>query len=263
MTASAGRSPTAFVSWAHGDEAWQQTIARFVLALRKFGIDADVDLFHTHVGGVDWSTYGPTAIKENDFVIIAASTAYNQRWEGIRTTRAGAGAAREANVLKDLFDRDPIAFFKKVLIVVLAGSSDADIPAELASGLPRFDIPQIDERHLEDLLRRLTRQPAYVPAPPGRVPILPQALAGAGRTAGGTENSADNEEIVSSLVQRLERLEQNIEGTPVAAEDARTDLKAERSALSAALDVITSHPGVTPVEGLPVASSLDGAVRAS
>jgi branched-chain amino acid transport system substrate-binding protein len=250
------KPPKAFVSWAHSDDAWRDTIARFVVALREFGIDADVDLFHTHDGAVDWSTYGPNAIKENDFVLIAASAAYKERWEGPRTTRTGAGAAREANVLKALFDEDQAAFFKKVIVVVLPGARDADIPSELVAGLPRFVIPEIDKRHLEDLLRRLTGQPAFVPAPPGQVPILPPEIGGPVSAPKASGARAANDEVASNLKQRLEELDKNIAVTPGGADDARNDEKAERSALLAALKAITKrsqgNPQLPPRWRLPV-----------
>jgi hypothetical protein len=129
VTAVGGGPPKAFVSWAHSDDAWRDTIARFVVALREFGIDADVDLFHAHDGSVDWSTYGPNAIEDNDFVLLAASAADKQRWEeNFRPARTGAGAAREANVLKALFDRDQTAFFKKVIVVVLPAHKTPTFP---------------------------------------------------------------------------------------------------------------------------------------
>jgi len=230
VTAFGGEPPKAFVSWAHSDDAWRDTVARFVVALREFGIDADVDLFHAHDGSVDWATYGPNAIEQNDFVLLAASAAYKQRWEEFRTTRTGAGAAREANVLKALFDRDQTAFFQKVIVVVLPGAGDADIPNELVAGLPRFVIPKIDEHHLKDLLRRLTGQPAFVPAPTGRVPILPPEIGGPVR-----------------LKQRLDQLDRSIAATPAGAEDVRNDEKAERSALSAALKAITKRSHGSPL----------------
>jgi branched-chain amino acid transport system substrate-binding protein len=234
------------VSWAHSDDAWRDTIARFVVALRQLGIDADVDLFHAHEDAVDWSTYGPNAIEQNDFVLLAASAAYKQRWEEFRTNRTGAGAAREANVLKALFDRDQTTFFKKVIVVVLPGARDADIPNELAAGLPRFVIPEIDKRHLEDLLRRLTGQPAFVPVPLAQVPILPPAIVDPLRTAEASGGRVADDEVASDLKQRLEQLDKKIAETPVGSEDARNDEKAERSALSAALKAITKRPQGDP-----------------
>ncbi|MGI9099385.1 MAG: ABC transporter substrate-binding protein [Solirubrobacteraceae bacterium] len=233
------------MSWAHSDDAWRDTIARFVVALREFGIDADVDLFHAHDGSVDWATYGPNAIEHNDFVLLATSAAYKQRWDApqlaIATTGTGAGAAREANVLKALFNRDQTAFFQKVIVVVLPGARDADIPNELVAGLPRFVIPEIDERHLKDLLRRLTGQPAFVPAPPGQVPILPPEIGGPVRTTQASGDPAGNEKVASNLKQRLDQLDKSIAATPAGAEDTRNDEKAERSALSAALKAITKR----------------------
>lgn len=250
MTAFGGSTPKAFVSWAHSDDAWRDTIARFVVALREFGIDADVDLFHAHDGSVDWATYGPNAIEHNDFVLLATSAAYKQRWDApqlaIATTGTGAGAAREANVLKALFNRDQTAFFKKVIVVVLPGARDADIPNELVAGLPRFVIPEIDERHLKDLLRRLTGQPAFVPAPPGRVPILPPEIGSPVTTTQASADPAGNEKVASNLKHRLDQLDKSIAATPVGAEDTRNDEKAERSALSAALRAITKRAHGNP-----------------
>lgn len=139
------------------------------------------------------------AIEQKDFVLLAASAAYKQRWEDFGTTRTGAGAAREANVLKALFDRDQTVFFEKVIVVVLPGARDADIPNELAAGLPRFVIPEIDKRHLEDLLRRLTGQPAFVPVPLAQVPILPPAIMDPLRTAEASGDRVADEEVASDL----------------------------------------------------------------
>ena len=120
---------TAFISWAHGDETWERTIARFASQLRAFGVNADVDLFHLNDDDVIWTNYGGQAIQVNEFVLIAVSGAYKERWEGTNDSRVGAGAAREANVMKGLFDDDQRDFFRKVKIVLLPGSTVADIPA--------------------------------------------------------------------------------------------------------------------------------------
>ena len=91
-----------------------------------------MDLFHLQQPGIDWTTYGPNAIRDSDTIIIATSAAYKERWENQRESRLGAGAAREAAVLKDLIDRDQTTFYKKVVVVLLPGTSVDDVPAELA-----------------------------------------------------------------------------------------------------------------------------------
>ena len=163
----------AVVSWAHGGGDWQATVAVFAYTLCELGIDADLDLFHLHDPAVVWTTYGPRAIDESEFVLIPVSAAYKERWEGTNDPGTGAGAAREANTLKALFDEDQAAFHRKVKLIILPGATTDDIPAELKAAVQRFPIVTIDERGLEDLLRTLTGQPAFVPPPVGNVPLLP------------------------------------------------------------------------------------------
>jgi len=84
-------APSAFVSWAHADESWQETVATFAFKLRELGIDADIDLFHLHDPDIDWTTYGPRAIDEREFVVIPVSADYKKRWEGRSESGTGAG----------------------------------------------------------------------------------------------------------------------------------------------------------------------------
>jgi hypothetical protein len=168
-----GEAPVAFVSWAHGEPGWQTTVVEFTFKLRELGIDADIDVTHLHDPAVNWTTLGPRAIEESEFVLIPVSSGYKERWEGDAAPGTGAGAAREANTLKALFDKDQKAFQRKVKIVILPGASLDDIPTELRAIAQRFDVPTIDQDGLEDLLRTLTKQPEFVAPPVGRVPLLP------------------------------------------------------------------------------------------
>jgi hypothetical protein len=156
----------------------QQQTAEFAFKLREFGIDVDVDLFHAHDPSVNWTTYGPRAIKEREFVFILASPEYRERWEGTAAAGTGAGAAREANVLKALFNQDQDAFLRKVKIIMLPGATTEDIPLELQAVAQRFEIQAIDEDGLEDLIRTVSRQPAYVVPPLGALPFLPPVRGG-------------------------------------------------------------------------------------
>jgi hypothetical protein len=168
-----GEAPVAFVSWAHGDGDWQATVAEFAFELRKLGIDADIDLIHLQDRAVNWTTYGPRAIQESDFVLIVVSAAYKERWEDTNAPGTGAGAAREANTLKTLFGDNQEAFYGKVKIVILPGVTTDDIPTELKAVVHRFPIATIDRPGLEGLLRVLTDQPEFVAPPVGTVPLLP------------------------------------------------------------------------------------------
>jgi SEFIR domain len=173
-------SPSAFVSWAHGHGSWDATrqaewasvVTRFANALRHVGIDADLDRFHEHAPDINWQTYGSRAIHDNDYVLIAVSRGYKERWEGRNPPTEGAGAAREANVLKSLFDRDQATFWRKVKLVILPGASPDDIPDELG-GMRQFVIQSLEQQQLEDLVRTLTGQPRYAKSPIGQLAALP------------------------------------------------------------------------------------------
>jgi hypothetical protein len=166
-------APTAVVSWAHGDHGWQTSVAEFAFRLREFGVDVDLDLWHLHDPSVDWATYGPREIQARQFVLIPVSRAYKERWEGKAAVGTGAGAAREANTLKALFEEDQDAFRRKVKIILLPGATVPDIPTELRSTVQHFPVPTLDLVGLEALLRTLTGQPEFVAPELGPLPLLP------------------------------------------------------------------------------------------
>ena len=139
---------TAFVSWAHTDNAWgptqavqwRQTVLDFATALRRFGgVDADLDLWHT-AGHTNWSTFGVSGVRDSDFILIAVSSAYRERWEESGSPREGAGAAREANAIKSIFDRDRAEFRRRVKVILLQDATIDDIPMELLPSTERFRI---------------------------------------------------------------------------------------------------------------------------
>jgi hypothetical protein len=189
----------ALVSWSHGDDAWTETILEFTSKLRGLGIDADVDLFHAHDADVNWTTYGPQAIEDYDFVLLAVSANFKQRWEGRNDPSTGAGTVREANVLKTLFNEDQGAFYRKVKVVVLPGTTTSDIPSELKAAVQHFEIDPITEAALEDLLRTLTGKPAYPRPPLGEVPALEPVIPG-----GGSGTSPSLGVVARLLIEELE-----------------------------------------------------------
>jgi hypothetical protein len=184
----AERPITAFISWAHGDEAWAEVIAAFVFKLREYAIDAEVDLFHVDSQDVNWSTFGPRAIEDSDFVLLAVSPTYRERWDGRGDPRQGAGVAREAEVLKSLFDDDRDKFRRKVKVVLLPGARPDDIPRELRPSIKQFTIESFDLPGLTDRLRTLTQQPRWKRSELGEVPILPDNFA---RAPEGKEDDPD------------------------------------------------------------------------
>lgn len=170
-------SPKVFVSWAHGfststpsdERAWQTMVYGFTNMLRAVGIDADIDLFYLDDPTVDWTRFGPSRIVQSSFVLIAASRAYKERWDGTNLPTEGAGAAREADTLKGMFDLDQALFQEKVKVVLLPGRSLDDVPLELHR-LQRFSLPELAPRHLEPLRATLTGRPRFPAEPLGPGP---------------------------------------------------------------------------------------------
>lgn len=225
--------PRAFISWAHGDDDWLSAIATLAFQLRRLGVAADVDLFHFHDLDVNWSTYGTRTIQEADFVLIAASAAYKERWEGTNDPGEGAGTAREAAALKAMFEQDQEIFRRRVKVLVLPGTTGADVPGELLSSCQRFVLAKIDDESLEELLRTLTRQPAF-PAPPiGEVPVLPPKLL--------SVDDANPAERASQLRERLEQLQAELELVEPTENQRRSDLASEHRTVEAAIEVARSN----------------------
>ena len=133
--ADSGRNLTSFVSWAHSDQTWQKTIATFVFALRKVGITADVDSFDLQQPGIDWTTH---RTQRNSRQRIRSSSQRVQPTKSDGKIK-GRHAEEPAPLVRqpssrDLIDRDQTTFYKKVVVVLLPGTSVDDVPAELASG---------------------------------------------------------------------------------------------------------------------------------
>lgn len=208
------------VSWAHRGEKWstqqekdwEQSVMEFTTALRSMGIDADIDLFHAHEDGSDWTRFGQNAVRDADYVLVAITEGWAERWSGTNGPQVGAGAAVEADTLKGLFINNQVELQKKLKLVVLGEQSPRCIPEDMA----RFTYFKIEVDNLdsfEDLLRTLTGQPYYEKPDLGEVPILPPAIRqGFKRRTARTANADDladydavREEISTLELHQLRR----------------------------------------------------------
>ena len=172
--------PTAVVLWAHSDsdgqaeqrEGWQQSVIRLTYLLVENGIDADVDLFHTHEP-TDWARFGPRAIVASDWVLVVVSPTWRRAFEGSNKPTESAGAVGEANTLRGMFTNDQAAFLRRVVLVLLPGRKLSDVPTELVATTTRVCVPSLTSDGLEKLLRILHRHAAYPKRRPGPAPKLP------------------------------------------------------------------------------------------
>jgi hypothetical protein len=178
------RNPTALLSWAHSSPGWNEDrarewedeVVRFARELRTRGIDVDLDLHHAAERGADWTRFGPRAVMDKDWVIVALSPGWRERWEGRNLPTSGAGAAAEADALLSIYHGEgQDKFREKLVLVTLPSMLGEDLVPTGLHGVHRFSIPEISLRGLEDLLRLLTNQPKHPAEPLGAIPDLPPA----------------------------------------------------------------------------------------
>jgi hypothetical protein len=243
------QSIRAFVSWAHAHagltpEIWSQRVFSFAVALRRYGIDADLDHAHQHANDVDWSIYGVNAINSAEYVLIVASSAYKERWEGTGDPKKGAGAAQEANALKALFNKDRDAFLKKAKVVLLPGVEVADIPTELQASTQRFEIATLDLEGVSDLLRTLANKPKWVLPGVGTLPDLPptfvEGVVEANRGQAEPVPVEDAPDLEDQLRRRLEAVDEEIAHGSDG--ERLQDLKIEQGGLRGALEASGAGP---------------------
>lgn len=178
----AAEAPTAFVSWAHSHPTWtrertsewESQVAAFAAMLRRrFGIRADVDLFHLDET-IDWTRYGPRQIQEAKFTLVVMSQAWAERWSGTNSPRVGAGAAAEADTLRGLFAQNQENWQRKIVVVMFPDVDTSTVPADLQRAT-RVSVDPADPDSFEGLIRLLTDQPRYPKPPVGEVPVFEAA----------------------------------------------------------------------------------------
>lgn len=198
--------PTALVSWAHRDpnwsdyeaEGWIGKAVQFATLLMSNGVETSFDLWNEIDPQVDWTRWGQLQVQKCQFVIILASAAWRQRWEGSNAPHLGAGAVAEADTLKGLFNEDQAAFQRKTLLVLLPGMSEESIPPDLHR-VQRFRIRSLDGAGMELLLRRIHDQPLHVKPPLSKAPALPPRFYGASTDAAVTDALAAKREELDDV----------------------------------------------------------------
>lgn len=161
-------APTALISWAHRNSEWTDSqadewiaqVLKLAKILRSNGVDADLDLWNESNPSVDWTRWGQQKVQHSDSVIVVVSTAWKQRWDGSNSPKEGAGAVAEADTLKSLFQTNQEEFQSRVILVMLPGTTNEDIPAGLHR-LYRARISTLNEEGVEDLLRAIYRVPVH------------------------------------------------------------------------------------------------------
>ncbi len=201
--------PTAVVIWAHDDpdwsadekEAWEKTIVAFVQLLNVAGIDTDLDLYHGDEP-TDWARFGPQAIRNSDYVVVAVSPVWRRAYESATGPGVNPGAISEADTLRGLFKDSSDEFRKRVVPVILPGRDERDVPQELRSTVAWVRVSELTDKGIEALLRRLTGQPTYKKPPVGPRRELPAQTVSTPTSSAGpriADAEARNEELKGQI----------------------------------------------------------------
>jgi len=255
------KRPTAIISWAHADEHWQDTVLEFATKLRLVGgVDADLDLWHL-TDHQNWTTFGPTAIRDSDFVLVAISPAYRSAWEGTNAAGMNTGAAVEAAAIKAIHAIDHNVFRRRVKVVLLPGASLDDVPADVRMMAEYFHLDTFDKQGLEGLLRSIYGEPLHLRPPLGPLPLLPPrfvkdvsgALAGGGVEPPSVELGAHRPDDIDVLTNRLTSVMKEINSLPSRDGDggpvrspSRDELERLYSMIEASLNALKRSPGLAP-----------------
>jgi hypothetical protein len=155
---------TAAIVWSHTDpgwddverESWEQVVVTFAGLLVSSGVDVKLDRWRHEPE--DWSRFGPRAIRSSRFVLVIVSHGWRLAWNDEGDPTTGSGATAEADLLRDMYRRDRADFRHRVILVLLPGVSESDLPDGLGATNEWVKIPTLDARGVEPLLRLLSGQ---------------------------------------------------------------------------------------------------------
>ncbi|MFN8190957.1 MAG: hypothetical protein U0R78_11065 [Nocardioidaceae bacterium] len=91
-------------------------------------------------------------------MLVVATTAWRDAWIGDGDPTRNKGVWAEADAVRSIEQAGRPQFQKRVRLIMLAGSSNADIPVGM-HGIARHYVSGFEQSELEELLWDLTDQP--------------------------------------------------------------------------------------------------------
>lgn len=175
------RSPRVFISYAHEDLEHKAQARHFGNLLIKCGINVHIDQWEPSQRK-DWHLWAIHQIQEADFVLILASPTCKAVGDGAVEPNRNRGMQSETAILRELQQQDREQWGPKLLPVVLPGESVENLPLYLQPRtMDHYEVEELTEEGVEDLLRALTRTPRFIR------PALGVPTVGAAHTLSTTE----------------------------------------------------------------------------
>lgn len=166
-----------FISYSHDSQEHRERVLNLAWALRKNGIDVDLDQFHNEEI-IDWPRWcGERLSREHsDFIVCVCTAEYKCRIEGNVLPEKGKGVNWEGSLLDDdLYDDKGN---RRIIPILFDSEAESSIPRFLRGWTycrtSKFDLSDEGYKHL---LRILTRQATVEKNPLGTVPELPTSHA--------------------------------------------------------------------------------------
>lgn len=168
-----GQPIRVFASYAHESEHHKSDVLGLCELLRRNGIDADLDRWYTD-SRQNWYDWMVRQVVESDYVIVVASQSYRRVSDGGVVRDDHPGVQSEVALLQDLLHGDRPKWTKKLLPVVLPGSTVDDIPLFLQPHVAdHYIVTEFTKDGAAALIAALNGQPSAMRPPLGTVPFLP------------------------------------------------------------------------------------------
>jgi TIR domain/SEFIR domain len=155
----AGTPTRVFISYAHDSAEHEDAVRELWLLLRRYGVDATLDKPAAE-RRQDWPLWMLDQVRQADYVLVIASSAYRSRAEGLATADEARGIQFEAALIREELYKNREQNFGRFLPVVLPGHSVEEIPLFLGPTTGSiYRVAELTETGIGPLLRLLTEQP--------------------------------------------------------------------------------------------------------
>jgi len=167
MTSLESGSPKIFISYSHDSQEHKDRILELADRLRQDGIDCNIDQYEESPPE-GWQRWMLNQVEAADFVLVACTEQYDQRFRGHEEFEKGRGVTWEGGVIiQELYDAQ--GQNSKFIPIAFSARDFAHIPVILRSATSYA----VDTGY-EQLYRRLTNQFATPMPALGAIQQLPQ-----------------------------------------------------------------------------------------
>lgn len=161
--------PRVFISYSHDTEEHKARVASLAQRLRDDGLTVVLDGDMLPGGPAEgWPLWSERQVTETDFVLVACTLIYSQRYEGNQPPGEGLGAVCEARAIRQ-FLYDHAGINEKIRVVLFDAVYQQYIPTQLKS---YHSYQPLLEQSYGDLLAWLKK--TDVPPPPPPEPLVLQ-----------------------------------------------------------------------------------------